>query len=130
MSTEPPLRSAVVFGARNLGRAVIERLTAAGWGVVGVARSQATLDRVALAGALALDEDEVGAGAQKVVPGLVCPFEKAGAGGQKSLIPGQYAPGVAIRQVVSKFLKDRMLCSLPALAGSGPTVEELPCRQL
>lgn len=57
MSTEPPRRSAVVFGARNLGRAVIELLTAEGWAVVGVARSQATLDRVALTGAVALEGD-------------------------------------------------------------------------
>ncbi len=57
MSTEPPPRSAVVFGARNLGRAVIELLTGKGWAVVGVARSQATLDRVARTGALALEGD-------------------------------------------------------------------------
>jgi NAD(P)-dependent dehydrogenase (short-subunit alcohol dehydrogenase family) len=46
-----------VFGARNLGRAVIELLTAEGWGVVGVARSQETLDGVASTGALALAGD-------------------------------------------------------------------------
>jgi NAD(P)-dependent dehydrogenase (short-subunit alcohol dehydrogenase family) len=57
MSTEPSRRSAVVFGARNLGRAVIELLTAEGWAGVGVARSQATLDRVALTGAVALEGD-------------------------------------------------------------------------
>jgi NAD(P)-dependent dehydrogenase (short-subunit alcohol dehydrogenase family) len=57
VSTGQPLRSAVVFGARNLGRAVIELLTANGWGVVGVARSQATLDRVAQVGAVALEGD-------------------------------------------------------------------------
>ena len=39
-------RSAIVFGARNLGRAVIEALVAEGWAVAGVARSQATLDGV------------------------------------------------------------------------------------
>ena len=39
-------RGAVIFGARNLGRAVVERLIAAGWDVVGVARSDATLDLV------------------------------------------------------------------------------------
>jgi NAD(P)-dependent dehydrogenase (short-subunit alcohol dehydrogenase family) len=50
-------RSAVVFGARNLGRAVIEHLIAEGWRVVGVARSQETLDRVAATGALALAGD-------------------------------------------------------------------------
>lgn len=55
-STEPP-RSAVVFGARNLGRAVIELLVGDGWAVTGVARSDATLDGVRVAGALALAGD-------------------------------------------------------------------------
>jgi len=50
-------RSALVFGARNLGRAVIEALVAEGWAVAGVARSQATLDGVAEAGGLALRAD-------------------------------------------------------------------------
>jgi len=50
-------QSAVVFGARNLGRAVIELLVADGWKVAGVARSQETLDGVADAGALALRGD-------------------------------------------------------------------------
>jgi NAD(P)-dependent dehydrogenase (short-subunit alcohol dehydrogenase family) len=50
-------RSAVVFGARNLGRAVIELLVSDGWAVTGVARSQNTLERVAAAGALALEGD-------------------------------------------------------------------------
>ena len=68
MGTEPPRRSAVVFGARNLGRAVIELLTAEGWAVVGVARSQATLDRVALAGAVAVEGDITdGASVQQVL---------------------------------------------------------------
>lgn len=57
MSPEQPLRSAVVFGARNLGRAVIEQLTGDRWAVVGVARSQATLDGVARTGAVALRGD-------------------------------------------------------------------------
>ena len=47
-------RSAVVFGARNLGRAVIELLVSDGWAVAGVARSQRTLDGVSASGALAL----------------------------------------------------------------------------
>ena len=49
-------RSAVVFGARNLGRAVIELLvaTAGRWRA---ARSQSTLDGVSAAGALALEAD-------------------------------------------------------------------------
>jgi NAD(P)-dependent dehydrogenase (short-subunit alcohol dehydrogenase family) len=50
-------RSAVVFGARNLGRAVIELLLAQGWAVAGVARSDATLDAVTAAGALSLPAD-------------------------------------------------------------------------
>src|SRR5690242_21288368 len=50
-------RSALVFGARNLGRAVIEKLVAEGWAVAGVARSQATLDGVTEAGGLALQAD-------------------------------------------------------------------------
>jgi NAD(P)-dependent dehydrogenase (short-subunit alcohol dehydrogenase family) len=57
--TPPPgrRRSAIVFGARNLGRAVIETLVVDGWGVAGVARSQATLDGVRGAGALPLEAD-------------------------------------------------------------------------
>jgi 3-oxoacyl-[acyl-carrier protein] reductase len=50
-------RSAVVFGARNLGRAVIELLVSDGWAVTGVARSQSTLDGVTASGALALEGD-------------------------------------------------------------------------
>src|SRR3977135_3546678 len=50
-------RSAVVFGARNLGRAVVELLVSDGWAVAGVARSQATLDGVTGAGGLALRAD-------------------------------------------------------------------------
>jgi len=50
-------RSAVVFGARNLGKAVIELLCGQGWVVAGVARSEATLDGVTVLGALALRAD-------------------------------------------------------------------------
>jgi NAD(P)-dependent dehydrogenase (short-subunit alcohol dehydrogenase family) len=50
-------RSAIIFGARNLGRAVIETLVADGWAVAGIARSQSTLDGVREAGALALEAD-------------------------------------------------------------------------
>jgi short chain dehydrogenase len=50
-------RSAVVFGARNLGRAVIEMLVSDGWAVTGVARSQSTLEGVSASGALALNAD-------------------------------------------------------------------------
>ena len=50
-------RSAVVFGARNLGRAVIEALVSDGWAVAGAARSQSTLDGVSAAGAHALKAD-------------------------------------------------------------------------
>jgi NAD(P)-dependent dehydrogenase (short-subunit alcohol dehydrogenase family) len=50
-------RSAIVFGARNLGRAVIETLLADGWAVGGVARSPSTLAVVREAGALAFEAD-------------------------------------------------------------------------
>ncbi len=50
-------RSAVVFGARNLGRAIIELLLGNGWLVVGAARSQPTLDGVTAAGALGVKAD-------------------------------------------------------------------------
>ena len=50
-------RSAVVFGARNLGRAIIELLVSDGWAVTGVARSKSTLDGVRAAGARALEGD-------------------------------------------------------------------------
>src|SRR4051812_47324793 len=54
---EAEQRSAVVFGARNLGRAVIEMLVSEGWAVTGIARSRSTLDGVSAAGALALKAD-------------------------------------------------------------------------
>lgn len=50
-------RSAVVFGARNLGRAIIELLIHEGWAVAGIARSESTLDGVTAAGALAIEAD-------------------------------------------------------------------------
>ena len=50
-------RSGLVFGARNLGAAIIETLIDHGWAVAGVARSEATLEKVAAAGALALHAD-------------------------------------------------------------------------
>jgi NAD(P)-dependent dehydrogenase (short-subunit alcohol dehydrogenase family) len=46
-----------VFGARNLGRALIEALVADGWAVAGVARSAATLQGIRDAGAVALEAD-------------------------------------------------------------------------
>jgi NADP-dependent 3-hydroxy acid dehydrogenase YdfG len=49
--------SAVVFGARNLGKAIIEALIADGWSVAGAARSEATLEGVTAAGALAMRAD-------------------------------------------------------------------------
>jgi NAD(P)-dependent dehydrogenase (short-subunit alcohol dehydrogenase family) len=55
--TQAEQRSAVVFGARNLGRAVIELLVSDGWAVAGVARSQSTLDGIRAAGALPLQSD-------------------------------------------------------------------------
>jgi NAD(P)-dependent dehydrogenase (short-subunit alcohol dehydrogenase family) len=50
-------RSAVVFGARNLGKAVIDLLVADGWAVAGAAVSDATLEGVTAAGALAVRAD-------------------------------------------------------------------------
>lgn len=50
-------RSAVVFGARSLGRAVIDRLVAERWAVAGAARSNASLEGVEAASALALRAD-------------------------------------------------------------------------
>jgi nucleoside-diphosphate-sugar epimerase len=50
-------RSAVVFGALNLGRAVLELLVSDGWAVAGVARSRSTLDGVSASGALAVEGD-------------------------------------------------------------------------
>jgi NAD(P)-dependent dehydrogenase (short-subunit alcohol dehydrogenase family) len=50
-------RSGLVFGARNLGAAIIDTLIEHGWAVAGVARSQATLEKVAAAGALSLRAD-------------------------------------------------------------------------
>jgi 3-oxoacyl-[acyl-carrier protein] reductase len=50
-------RSALVFGARNLGRAIIETLAGAGWKVAGVARTDRTLEGVAGLGALAIRAD-------------------------------------------------------------------------
>ena len=50
-------RSALVFGARNLGGAIIDTLIDEGWLVAGVARSEATLEKIAAAGALALRAD-------------------------------------------------------------------------
>jgi 3-oxoacyl-[acyl-carrier protein] reductase len=50
-------RSALVFGARNLGKAIIETLGGRGWSVAGVARSDGTLDGVEAIGALAIRGD-------------------------------------------------------------------------
>ena len=50
-------RSALVFGARNLGRGVIENLRADGWAVAAVARSESTLATAQAAGALAMQGD-------------------------------------------------------------------------
>lgn len=58
MSANPhQARTAVVFGARNLGRGVIELLLAEGWAVTGVARSEETLAAVGAAGARAVSGD-------------------------------------------------------------------------
>jgi NAD(P)-dependent dehydrogenase (short-subunit alcohol dehydrogenase family) len=57
MSDESRQRSALVFGARNLGRAIIEDLRGRGWGVVAVARSDSTLELASAAGAVPLRAD-------------------------------------------------------------------------
>jgi NAD(P)-dependent dehydrogenase (short-subunit alcohol dehydrogenase family) len=56
-ANEATHRSALVFGARNLGKAIIELLLAEGWAVAGAARSEATLEGVKALGALALRAD-------------------------------------------------------------------------
>ena len=50
-------KSALVFGARNLGGAVIETLLEHDWLAAGVARSEATVEKITAAGALALRAD-------------------------------------------------------------------------
>ena len=50
-------KSALVFGARNLGRAVVEALLREGWQVAAAARSDATLETVRDLGALPLRAD-------------------------------------------------------------------------
>jgi 3-oxoacyl-[acyl-carrier protein] reductase len=57
MNDSQQQRSALIFGARNLGRAIVERLRSDGWGVAAVARSDSTLETVREAGALALHGD-------------------------------------------------------------------------
>jgi NAD(P)-dependent dehydrogenase (short-subunit alcohol dehydrogenase family) len=49
--------TAVVFGARNLGGAIIDHLQGDGWRVAGVARSQETVDAVSDRGTLAFQAD-------------------------------------------------------------------------
>ncbi len=67
MPVDDRSRSAVVFGARNLGRAVIERLLGEGWSVAGVARSDTTLESVTAAGGLALEGDVTDADSVRAV---------------------------------------------------------------
>jgi NAD(P)-dependent dehydrogenase (short-subunit alcohol dehydrogenase family) len=50
-------KSALVFGARNLGRAVVEELLREGWQVAAAARSDATLQAVRGVGALPVRAD-------------------------------------------------------------------------
>lgn len=54
---EETRRSALVFGARNLGKAIIELLVGEGWAVAGAARSDATLEGVKALRALAVRAD-------------------------------------------------------------------------
>src|SRR4051794_24212492 len=53
----PDRQTALVFGARNLGRAVLERLSEQGWNLAGSARSEATLQGIRDLGGLALEAD-------------------------------------------------------------------------
>src|SRR5438128_2649128 len=48
--------AALVIGARNLGRSVIQRLVADGWDVTGGARSQGTLEKIRATGVRALTQ--------------------------------------------------------------------------
>jgi NAD(P)-dependent dehydrogenase (short-subunit alcohol dehydrogenase family) len=50
-------RSALVFGARNLGKAIIETLRDAGWNAAGVALTDSTLEGISALGALSMRGD-------------------------------------------------------------------------
>jgi NAD(P)-dependent dehydrogenase (short-subunit alcohol dehydrogenase family) len=50
-------RSALVFGARNLGKAILETLSGAGWNVAGGVPSDATLAGISALGGLAIRAD-------------------------------------------------------------------------
>jgi len=50
-------RGLLVFGARNLGGAIVDRFVADGWAAAAVARSEDTLERVRARGALAIAAD-------------------------------------------------------------------------
>ena len=52
----------MVFGARNLGGAIIGHLVEQGWNVAGVARSRATVESVSARGALGIEADASQAG--------------------------------------------------------------------
>src|SRR4051794_2142971 len=53
----PDRQTALVFGARNLGRAVLERLSEQDWNLAGSARSEVTLQGIRDLGGLALEAD-------------------------------------------------------------------------
>jgi 3-oxoacyl-[acyl-carrier protein] reductase len=80
-------RSALVFGARNLGRAIIETLVGAGWNAAGVARSDATLEGVTAAGALAIRADVTDAASVRAAL-----EQAAGAHGGLDLVVNAAAP--------------------------------------
>jgi len=63
--------TALVFGARNLGRAVIEALLGADWRVAAAARSDATLEAARALGALALRADVTDAASVEAALGEV-----------------------------------------------------------
>jgi 3-oxoacyl-[acyl-carrier protein] reductase len=64
-------KTALVFGARNLGRAVIEALLGEGWRVAAAARSDATLEAIGELGALAVRADVTNASSVEAALGTV-----------------------------------------------------------
>src|SRR5438128_657100 len=51
------MRALLVFGARNLGKAIARHFAGEGWGVAAVARSRETIDALGIDGALGIVGD-------------------------------------------------------------------------
>jgi len=64
-------KTTLVFGARNLGRGVLDGLLGEGWRVAPAARSDATLEAVRKLGALALRADVTAAASVEAALGEV-----------------------------------------------------------